>query len=40
MMQSHERQLALFFAYRKHSMVEIHTILICSSDLTKNKIFR
>lgn len=40
MMQSHEGQHALIFAFRKDFMIEIHTFLICSSGPTKNKIFR
>jgi hypothetical protein len=34
------REHALFFAFRKDFMIEIHTFLICSSGPTKNKIFR
>lgn len=40
MMQRHERKHAFFFAFRKDFMVEVHTLLICSSGPTKNKIFR
>ncbi len=40
MMQRHERKHTFFFAFRKDFMVEVHTLLICSSGPTKNKIFR
>lgn len=35
MMQRHERKHAFFFAFRKDFMVEVHTLLICSSGPTK-----
>ena len=39
-MQRHEWQHILFFAFHKDFMIEIHTFLIYSSGPTKNKIFR